>query len=135
MNLRRTALFCLASAAMIAAAEPGAADVIPQGHQAERYAVVWQKNPFLRATKVTDQPKVVWSRDWVLGGIARYDGGFRVTLRNTRTGESRRLMSNDPPDAEMRVTQIHFSRLSSESFAEVQKGGETAILRFARANP
>jgi hypothetical protein len=112
-----------------------ASDVVPRPYEVERYSAAWQKNPFLRVTKVSLQTREVWAADWMLNGMAEFDGKTFVTLVNSRTGEKRRLTSNDSPGAEMRLVRAHFSRTSSEAFVEVQKGGETAILKYSGSKP
>jgi hypothetical protein len=104
--------------------------VIPVPFTIARYEPAWSKNPFMRKTVAIAAPQETFAKDWALSGMAEFDGKIRVTLINKQTGERKRITSEDSPEAEFKLVKANFSRKRSDASVEVQKGGETATLKY-----
>lgn len=107
-------------------AAPGSA--IPQPYPAARYQASWQKNPFLLKTAPIAQARESWATDWSLASIAEIGGEFRVSIRNKKTGEYRRIYKDKA--GEFSLVSVNLQRDRKSSSAELSKAGETATLTY-----
>ncbi|HYF34592.1 MAG TPA: hypothetical protein VD994_04820 [Prosthecobacter sp.] len=103
---------------------------IPAPYPVSRYEAAWSKNPFLRKTVVIEQAKESALKDWALNGMAEYDGKIRVTMVNKQTGEYKHVTNQDGADAEFRLIQANFNRNRADASAEIEKGGEKAVIKY-----
>lgn len=108
------------------------ANAIPQSYPLDRYQASWKKNPFLLKTAPVVQQRETWAIDWALSSIAEIDGEFRVSIRNKKTGEYRRIHKDDK-DAEFNLVSVNLQPDRKASSAELSKGGEIATLTYDQA--
>ena len=120
-----------ADASPSAPAAPAAESaVIPQAFPKERYEASWKKNPFLLKVAVIAQVKESWATDYALTSIAKMSGTYRVSIKNKKTGESKRLTEGGAADAEFKIVTVNLLPDRKSSSVEIAKGGETATLTY-----
>ena len=104
--------------------------VIPQAFPRDRYEASWKKNPFLLKVAVIAQVKESWATDYALTSIAKMSGTYRVSIKNKKTGESKRLTDGGEGDAEFKIVSVNLLPDRKSSSVEIAKGGETATLTY-----
>ena len=105
----------------------------PQAYPTERYEAVWQKNPF---TLKTAPPAVVtesFAKDLALGGISKDEEGTRVVLVNVKTHDRKKYYDQKEGHEGIRVAEVHLGESHRDSFVRVEKGSESATLRYDEA--
>lgn len=117
---------------VVSAASPVAAPevAIPQPFPRSRYEASWKKNPFLLKTAPVIQKQVSWSEDFALTSIAKMSGVHRVSIKNKKTGESKRLSDDSNADAEFKIVKVNLLPDRKSSSVEIEKGGEKATLTY-----
>ncbi len=110
------------------AQEPAA--VIPQPYPRSRYELSWKKNPFLLKTAPVVQTKESWATDYALTSIAKLSGVYRVSIKNKKTGESKRLSEASNAEAEFKIVKVNLQPDRKSSSVEVERGGEKATLTY-----
>lgn len=117
---------------VVSAASPAAAPevAIPQPFPRSRYETSWKKNPFLLKTAPVIQKQVSWSEDFALTSIAKMSGVHRVSIKNKKTGESKRLSDDANADAEFKIVKVNLLPDRKSSSVEIEKGGEKATLTY-----
>lgn len=114
--------------ATVAKDSDAAGSAIPQPYPTARYQASWKKNPFLLKTAPIAQARESWATDWSLASIAEIGGEFRVSIRNKKTGEYRRIYRDKP--GEFSLVSVNLQRDRKSSSAELSKAGETATLTY-----
>jgi hypothetical protein len=104
--------------------------VIPQAFPRDRYEASWKKNPFLLKVAVIAQVKESWATDYALTSIANMNGTHRVSIKNKKTGESKRLTEGGTGDEEFKIVAVKLLPDRKSSSVEIAKGGETATLTY-----
>ncbi len=103
--------------------------VIPQAFPRDRYEASWKKNPFLLKTAPVVQAKESWATDYALTSVAKMNGRYRVSIKNKKTGESKRLMQGDE-EGEFKIVSVNLKADRKSTSVEVEKGGEKAALTY-----
>lgn len=103
---------------------------IPQAFPRSRYETSWKKNPFLLKTAPVIQTKESWAADFALTSIAKLSGIYRVSIKNKKTGESKRLSEASNADAEFKIVKVNLLPDRKSSSVEIEKGGEKATLTY-----
>lgn len=104
--------------------------VIPQPYPRSRYEVSWKKNPFLLKTAPVVQTKESWATDYALTSIAKLSGIYRVSIKNKKTGESKRLSEASNAEAEFKIVKVNLQPDRKSSSVEIERGGEKATLTY-----
>jgi len=122
----------LALAAVLAlAAQPGRAGdpAVPgTGFSASRYEALWTKSPFAVATSEAVQE----SPDYLLVGVAKVDGISYASVIE-RQNQEHFLISSDKPARGLTLTTITRSPDSSDTYAVMQKDGQSITLKLEQA--
>jgi len=108
-------------------AEPGAPSA---GFPASRYEALWTKSPFSVATSEDDSS--VTSPDYMLVGVSNIDGISYASVVEKQNQEHF-LISSDKPTRGMTVTSITRNHDNSDTFAVVQKDGQSLTLKLEQA--
>lgn len=103
--------------------------VIPQAFPRDRYEASWKKNPFLLKTAPVVQTKESWGTDYALTSIAKINGTYRVSLKNKKTGESKRLTEGSDA-GDFKIVSVNLQADRKSSSVEVEKGGEKVSLTY-----
>jgi len=98
------------------------------GFPAARYEALWTKSPFAVATSETE---VDASPDYMLVGIANIEGISYASVIEAKPPQEHFLISTDKPNRGM--TLVSITRNGSDTFAQVQKGGQTLTLKLEQA--
>lgn len=106
------------------------AAVIPQAFPRDRYEASWKKNPFLLKTAPVVQAKESWGTDYALTSIAKISGTYRVSIKNKKTGESKRLTEGSDANGEFKIVNVNLQPDRKSSSVEVEKGGEKVSLTY-----
>jgi hypothetical protein len=112
-----------------AATSPTPADdsMVPTaGFQASRYESLWTKSPFAVATS---EEATETSPDYMLVGIANIDGISFASLID-RQSQEHFLISSDQETRGLKLSSITKSHDGSDTFAVVQKDGQTITLKL-----
>lgn len=111
---------------------PAAAQAaIPQPYPRSRYEESWQKNPFMLKVAPVMQTKETWSTDYALMSIAKSGSTYRVSIKNKKTGETKRLtQGDDSKDPEFKLLNVDLQRDRKSSSVEVEHAGEKAKLSY-----
>jgi hypothetical protein len=105
--------------------------VPPEPHPADRYEQVWQKNPFILKTAPVVEEKKSFARDFVLYNAFQLPGGeVTVVLANTKTRETVRLKTKEQASNGMKIRSVMLKDPRKDSYVEVEKNGESAVLRY-----
>lgn len=125
-------LFLALAASLALTAQPVRADdpVVPgEGFPASRYEALWTKSPFAVATsdEVAES-----SPDYFLVGIANIDGISYASVIE-RQSQEHFLISTDKPARGLTLTSITRSQDGSNTYAVVQKDGQSITLKLEQA--
>ena len=120
----------LAAVATMTAASLRADDpAVPAGgFPASRYETLWTNSPFAVASaeEVQDSP------DYFLVGITNVEGVSYASVIEVKT-QDHFLISSDKPNRGMTLTSVTRSRNGTDSYAIVQKDGQTLTLKLEQA--
>ncbi len=100
-----------------------------EGFSASRYEVLWTKSPFAVATAEAVQE----SPDYILVGIAEFDGISYASLIERQPPQDHFLVSTDKPTQGMTLTSITRGQNGSDTYAVVQKDGQPITLKLEQA--
>lgn len=104
---------------------------IPQPLPRSRYEESWKKNPFMLKVAPVMQTKETWSTDYALMSIAKSGSTYRVSIKNKKTGETKRLtQGDDGKDPEFKLLNVDLQRDRKSSSVEVEHAGEKAKLTY-----
>jgi len=98
------------------------------GFPASRYEALWTKSPFAVATSET---AVEASPDYMLVGIANIEGISYASVIEAKPPQEHFLISTEKPNRGM--TLVSITRNGSDTFAQVQKDGQTLTLKLQEA--
>lgn len=105
--------------------------VPPEPHPANRYETVWEKNPFILKTAPVVEEKKSFAKDLVLHNAFQLPGGeVTVVLANTKTNETFRLKTKEQASNGMKIRSVMLKDPRKDSYVEVEKNGESAVLRY-----
>jgi hypothetical protein len=107
-------------------AAPDAAVLPSGGFPASRYETLWTKSPFAVATSET---AVDTSPDYMFVGFANVDGISYASVIDAHNQEHF-LISTDRPNRGLTLTSITRSHDGSDTFAVVQKDGQSITLKL-----
>jgi hypothetical protein len=102
------------------------------GFPASRYEALWTKSPFAVATAEASQDT---SPDYMLVGIAGpWNGVSYASVIETKTPQEHFLISTDKATRGLTLTSITRSHDGSDTFAVVQKNGQSITLKLEQAS-
>ena len=105
--------------------------VVPgAGFPATRYEALWTKSPFAVATSETT---VEASPDYLLVGFSNNIDGISYASVIERQSQEHFLISSDKPTRGLTLTSITRSADGTDTFANVQKDGQTITLKLEQA--
>jgi hypothetical protein len=99
------------------------------GYPASRYEVLWTKSPFAVATS---EDATVTSPDYMLVGVSIIDGVSYASVIEKQNQEHF-LISSDKAARGMTLTSITRSHDSPDTYAVVQKDGQSLTLKLEQA--
>jgi hypothetical protein len=106
--------------------------VVPNaGFPASRYQALWTKSPFAVATPEAAQET---SPDYSLVGVLNL-GGILYASVIERQNQEHYLISSDKPNRGLTLTSITRSHDDSDTYASMQKDGQTLTLKLEQAPP
>ena len=105
----------------------------PQAHPVSRYEAGWQKNPFTLKTAPIAVQKESFAKDLALAGWRQAGDDSIVILVNTKTREYSRLKNDEPGPDGTKVKEAHLEDRNSNTFVKLERGNETADVRFDEA--
>jgi len=94
---------------------------------ASRYEVLWTKSPFAVATSDTVGEE---SPDYLLVGIAKFDGVSYASVVEAKPPQEHFLISTDKPTRGMTLKSINHNHDGTETYAVVMKDGQTLTLKL-----
>jgi hypothetical protein len=127
----KTTIFLLVTLISTIAVAPLRADdpVVPSGgFPASRYEALWTKSPFAVATAEASPD----SPDYSLVGVANIEGVFYASVIEIKSQEHF-LLSSGKPSRGLTLTSITRSPNGLDSYAIVQKDGQTLTLKLEQA--
>jgi len=99
------------------------------GFPASRYEALWTKSPFAVATS---EDATVTSPDYMLVGVSNIGGVFYASVIEKQNQEHF-LVSSDKPTRGMTLTAVNRSHDNTDTFAVVQKDGQSLTLKLEQA--
>jgi hypothetical protein len=102
----------------------------PEAYPVDRYAPLWNKNPFTLKTAPAAIQKDSFAKDLALAGITRIGADTTVLLVNTKTREYLRLKNEDLHANGIKVKTVNLRDTRSDSSVEVIMGSETSVLKY-----
>lgn len=112
------------------AAPQTAETAIPQTYRDDRYQVTLGKNPFMLKTTTKETPGPGFGDEWDLKSLREVRGKVIAGIQNRQTQEFRNI-SEQPDKDGFKLVKATIARNKKDSSAEVQKGSETATLKYA----
>lgn len=101
----------------------------PAPYPVDRYEAGWNTNPFTLKTAAVAIQKESFAKDLFLGGMYQFGQEITVILVNSKTRERIRLVSTKTSPNGMRIKSATILNSLRDSYAEIEKGGEVAIIR------
>ena len=129
--MKRSILLFATSGALALVIAPAFADdsVLPaQGNAASHYETLWTKSPFSVATPEEADS----SPDYTLVGITQLDGVAYASVVDSHT-QDHFVISTEKTVQGLKLMSITHSRSGSDTFASVQKDGQTLSLKLQSA--
>lgn len=102
----------------------------PKPYPVERYETGWNTNPFTLKTAAPAVQKESFAKDLALANMSEINGEQIVVLMNAKTRERIRLTSANRDPNGINIKSVHIANSLKDSYAEVEKGGEVAVLKY-----
>ncbi|TLD70127.1 hypothetical protein FEM03_13090 [Phragmitibacter flavus] len=102
----------------------------PTPYPVDRYEAGWNTNPFTLKTAAVATQKESFAKDLVLGSMYQVGLETTVVLVNAKTRERIRIVSTQADPNGMRIKSANILNSRRDSYAEIEKDGEIAILRY-----
>ena len=103
---------------------------IPQAYALERYESGWNTNPFTLKTAPVAVKKESFAKDLALGSMFKLDDVTTVVLVNTKTRDRIKIVSDQVSSEGYRIKSATILDSRKDSYAEIEKGGEIAVMRY-----
>ena len=115
----------------VAAADP----IAPEPFPLSRYAMLWENSPFQNESIAPPQQSEALAQRFVLGGILREKGEYRVWVRERATQKSHQV-TKDAPNKEIGVSLVEVVESpdkQSDASATIKLGAEVGVIKFDSA--
>lgn len=126
-RMRSSLLAGLAALPLLSPVWADDASLPGDGFAAEHYEKLWTQSPFAVAS--ADSAATPESSDYQIVGIARFDGVSYASLIDKQSQEHF-LLSDAKPIRGLKLISITEGKTTAESFAVVQKNGESLTLKL-----
>lgn len=112
--------------------DAGGDPIVPEAFPLSRYAPLWENSPFQIESIAPPQQSEALAQRFVLGGILREKGEYRIWVRERATQKSHQV-TKDAPNKEIGVSLVEVvesPEKQSDASATIKLGAEVGVIKF-----